>query len=69
VVFCRDQAFIDQAISYKAAYEDRLDQMQKELAVLARPFGRQQLGVIKWVSSFKKGSQTEKRERGNHTLV
>jgi hypothetical protein len=65
VIFCRDQAFIDQAISYKAVYEARLDQMQKELAVLARPFGRQQLRVIKWVSTIRKKSPDRKKRKSH----
>jgi hypothetical protein len=64
VVFCRDQAFIDQAISYKAAYEERLDQKDKELAVLARPFGRQQLRAIRWFSTHRK----KKRKRSSRGM-
>jgi hypothetical protein len=58
---------IDQAVGYKVEYEVRLEQMQKELAVLARPFGRLQLKLINWFSILqKKIADRKKRKRQSH---
>ena len=52
VVFCPDQSFINQANALKNDYEVRLEQLQKERALLARPFGRLQLKWINWLSAL-----------------
>jgi hypothetical protein len=63
VLFCHDQSFINQAKSFKAAYEDRLEQMQKELAVTASPFGLQDFKIFRWFSTHPKKGATKRKKR------